>query len=232
MAAWPEYETTRALDVLRATEYSRLDRLGHIYLDYTGAGLNAICQVREHQSLLDSHVFGNPHSQNPTSATITAMVQQCRRKVLDYFHAAEDECAVIFTPNASGALKLVGESYPFGPDSHYLLTFDHHNSVNGIREFARSHRATTTYVPLTLPEMRVDEDALGLLLQPRRRRNRAAPVQARTDRLLQRPRASEFALHPGGLSPLRGQQGNRRGQDFPGNCQRLRRRPPVCQVRG
>ena len=93
--------------------------------------------------------------------TITALVEQCRRKVFDYFHAAEAEYTVIFTPNASGALKLVGESYPFGPDSHYLLTFDNHNSVNGIREFARSHHATITYVPLTLPEMRVDGDVLS-----------------------------------------------------------------------
>jgi molybdenum cofactor sulfurtransferase len=160
LAAWPAYEATRSLDSLRAAEYSRLDRLGHIYLDYTGAGLNAACQVREHLSLLESQVFGNPHSQNPTSTTITGLVEQCRRKVLDYFHASETDYAVIFTPNASGALKLVGESYPFGPDSHYLLTFDNHNSVNGIREFARSHHACITYVPLTLPEMRVDDDAL------------------------------------------------------------------------
>ena len=160
MAAWPAYESTLALDVLRATEYSRLDKLGHIYLDYTGAGLYASCQVREHLDLLKSHVFGNPHSQNPTSATITALLEQCRRKVLDYFHASDREYAVIFTPNASGALKLVGEAYPFGPDSHYLLTFDNHNSVNGIREFARSHDSAITYVPLTLPEMRVDGDVL------------------------------------------------------------------------
>ncbi len=43
---------------------------------------------------------------------------------------------MIFTTNASGALKLVGESYPFEAGDRYLLTFDNHNSVNGIREFA------------------------------------------------------------------------------------------------
>lgn len=160
LAAWPAYESTRRLDVLRETEYSRLDHLGHIYLDYTGAGLYAACQVHEHLSLLESQVFGNPHSRNPTSETITELVEQCRRKVLTYFKASEDEYAVIFTPNASGALKLVGEAYPFGSDGHYLLTFDNHNSVNGIREFARTNHARITYVPLRLPEMRVDEDAL------------------------------------------------------------------------
>ncbi len=160
-AAWPAYEETAQLDALRAREYSRLDKLGHVYLDYTGAGLYAACQVSEHLDLLASRVFGNPHSENPTSATITVLLEQCRRKVLDYFHASDREYAVIFTPNASGALKLVGEAYPFGPDGHYLLTFDNHNSVNGIREFARSRGSAITYVPLTLPEMRVDRGALA-----------------------------------------------------------------------
>ncbi|HST03826.1 MAG TPA: aminotransferase, partial [Chloroflexia bacterium] len=36
---YPAYDSTRKLDELRATEYSRLDRLGHVYLDYTGGGL-------------------------------------------------------------------------------------------------------------------------------------------------------------------------------------------------
>jgi molybdenum cofactor sulfurtransferase len=136
------------LDVLRGKEYSHLDRLGHIYLDYTGAGLYATSQLREHLTLLESDVFGNPHSRNPTSRTITDLVERCRRKVLSYFNAPEGEYVAIFTANASQALKLVGEAYPFAPDGHYLLTFDNHNSVNGIREFARAQHATITYVPM------------------------------------------------------------------------------------
>ena len=83
-----------------------------------------------------------------------------RSKVLDYFKASAEEYAAIFTANASAALKLVGESYPFGPGDRYLLTFDNHNSVNGIREFARSKGATISYAPLSLPAMTVDEAAL------------------------------------------------------------------------
>ena len=57
------------------------------------------------------------------------------------------EYRVVFTPNATGALKLVGEAYPFDAGSRFLLTSDNHNSVNGIREFARAAGATTTYLP-------------------------------------------------------------------------------------
>lgn len=159
-ATYPEWESTRALDDLRATEYARLDATGQVYLDYTGGGLYGESQVRRHAELLRSNVFGNPHSSNPTSMASTRLVQSTREAVLRFFNASPDEYTAIFTQNASGALKLVGESFPFHPGSHYLLTFDNHNSVNGIREFARGRGAEITYVPVMLPEMRVDENAL------------------------------------------------------------------------
>src|SRR5260370_13734817 len=69
--AYPAFASTRKLDELRATEYSRLDRYGHVYLDYTGGGLYAESQLREHMALLNSHVFGNPHSHNLPSLAMT-----------------------------------------------------------------------------------------------------------------------------------------------------------------
>ena len=50
--AYPAYAATRQLDALRASQYSRLDRLGHVYLDYTGGGLYADCQLRDHLAWL------------------------------------------------------------------------------------------------------------------------------------------------------------------------------------
>ena len=82
-------------------------------------------------------MFGNPHSTNPTSSSATEHIARARRAVLRFFNASPDEWTVVFTANASHALKLIGESYPFGPGDRFLLTFDNHNSVNGIREFAR-----------------------------------------------------------------------------------------------
>ena len=138
LSAFPAYASTERLDTLRATEYARLDQQGQVYLDYTGGGLYAESQLREHMALLTGGVFGNPHSKNLTSMAMTELVEQAREYVLRYFNASPDEYMVIFTPNATGALKLVGEAYPFGPGDNYLLTFDNHNSVNGIREFARA----------------------------------------------------------------------------------------------
>ncbi len=160
LQAYPQYAETYALDALRASEYSRLDRLGHIYLDYTGGGLYAESQLQQHMQMLQEHVFGNPHSSNPTSMAMTHLVEHARQYILEYFNAPPDEYVAIFTSNASGALKLVGESFPFQAGSHYLLTFDNHNSVNGIREYARGREAEVNYLPVELPDLRVDEEKL------------------------------------------------------------------------
>jgi molybdenum cofactor sulfurtransferase len=157
---YPSYLETELLDRLRATEYRRLDERRQIYLDYTGGALYAESQVRKHFHLLASGVFGNPHSANPTSMAMTEHVERTRRYVLEYFNAGADDYILIFTQNASGALKLVGESFPFGPASRCLLTFDNHNSVNGIREFARAKGATAAYSPLFLPSLRLDLESL------------------------------------------------------------------------
>ncbi len=159
LKAYPAYPTTRILDDLRASEYARLDIGGHIYLDYTGGGLYAESQLRRHNKLLSEHVFGNPHSSNPTSQAATELVEHAREYVLKFLNADSEEYLAIFTSNASGALKLVGESYPF-PGGRYLLTFDNHNSVKGIREFAHARGADVTYIPIALPDMRVDEGQL------------------------------------------------------------------------
>jgi len=161
---YPTYERTHLLDELRRTEYARLERQGQIYLDYTGGGLYSDRQVQTHLHLLQNNVFGNPHSTNPTSQVTTHRVESARRSVLSFFNASPDEYECIFTQNASGALKLVGEAYPFTPDSQYLLTFDNHNSVNGIREFARTRGAAIHYAPVNPPEMRIEDGKLAALL--------------------------------------------------------------------
>ena len=156
----PRYSETAALDELRRTDFARLDRGRHVYLDYTGGGLYADSQLVEHMRMLRENVFGNPHSVNPTSAASTELLERARARVLKFFNASHDEYEAIFTPNATGALRLVGEAYPFREGDRFLLTFDNHNSVNGIREFARARGAETTYVPSVAPDLRVDESLL------------------------------------------------------------------------
>ncbi|MGN9777608.1 aminotransferase class V-fold PLP-dependent enzyme [Micromonospora sp. H33] len=169
IAATAAYASTARIDELRATEYRHLDRDGQVYLDYAGAGVAARAQIVAHHGRLVSGLYSNPHSENHTSEAAGSLVESARRAVLDFFRADPSEYVVIFTPNASGACRLVGEAYGFGRGCPLVLTWDNHNSVNGIREYARAARAPVRYVPLAGPELRVAEsDVIAALAAGRR----------------------------------------------------------------
>jgi selenocysteine lyase/cysteine desulfurase len=106
------------------TEYSYLDAGGHVHLDYAGAGLPARAQLAAHAERIGGRCFGNPHSQNPASAASTDLVERARLAVPAHFNAPPEEYAAIFTPNATGACRLIGEAYPFGPRTRLVLTWD------------------------------------------------------------------------------------------------------------
>jgi molybdenum cofactor sulfurtransferase len=163
LTAYPEYARTSSLDALRASDFQRLDEQQHVYLDYTGGSLYADSLVRAHTELLAGHVFGNPHSTSPSSSSMTSLVERSRGAVLRFFNAAPGEYIAVFTANATAALKLVGEAYDFAPGGRAVLTFDNHNSVNGIREFARAKGARVDYAPLTVPELRINRPRLTAL---------------------------------------------------------------------
>ena len=114
----------------------------------------------------------------------TELIEQARARILSHFNASPDEYAVIFTPNATGACRLVGESYDFGPNNRFVLTLDNHNSVNGIREFARGRDAAVEYVPVRGPRA------------ARRRRRRTRRAGRGTGRAVRVPGAEQLHRRP------------------------------------
>jgi molybdenum cofactor sulfurtransferase len=160
VARHPAYLETSHLDEARRAELRRLDDAGHVYLDYTGAGVYPDSLPTRHLERLTAGVYGNPHSFNPASVASTELVEAARARVLEYFNADPSIYEVVFTSNASGALHIVGEAYPFEPGDQYLLTWDNHNSVNGLRQFAKRRGASFTYLPVQPPDLRVPENLL------------------------------------------------------------------------
>ena len=164
LAANPAFRETAAVDELRASEYGRLDASGDVYLDYTGGSLYAASQLEEHLRPAAGAVYGNPHSVNPTSSAATVLVERARAAVLRYFSAPEDEYACVFTPNATGALRLVGEAYPFGPrTASWPRSTTTTPSTGSASSRGRRARATA-YVPLEAPDLRVADGLLARYL--------------------------------------------------------------------
>ncbi|HZI26953.1 MAG TPA: aminotransferase class V-fold PLP-dependent enzyme [Gemmatimonadaceae bacterium] len=121
----------------RQRELSRVVRSGVAYLDYTGAALYPESLVRADTARLMEEVLGNPHSEHGPSRAASDGIAAARSALLEFLHADPSEYAVILTPNTTGACRIVAESFPFGRGSALLLSADNHNSVNGIREYAR-----------------------------------------------------------------------------------------------
>ena len=96
--------------------------------------------------------------------------EEARSSVLAFFDAPATEYTVIFTSNATGAMKLVGEAFPFVEDSSYILGVDSHNSVNGIRQFALAKGARVAYIVST---------PLGGIGEPETKVPASLPLQGR-----------------------------------------------------
>jgi selenocysteine lyase/cysteine desulfurase len=147
-------DTRTFFDELRDREFSRLDAQHHAYLDYAGSALYGDSQLRAHHEILRDGIFGNPHSDSAPSRASTAVMDNARRRLLRFLDVDESTHDVIFTANTSAAIKLVAEAYPFSKERGCFLAADNHNSVNGIREYARRAGAPVRYLPLD-PDLRL-----------------------------------------------------------------------------
>ncbi|KAJ4810324.1 Molybdenum cofactor sulfurase [Rhynchospora pubera] len=145
----------KSIDEIRATEFKRLQ--GKVYLDHAGATLYSEKQMEEVTKDLLSNVYGNPHSQNDSSTATSDLISEARQQVLRYFKASLKDYKCIFTSGATGALKLVGEFFPWSEESHFMYTLENHNSVLGIREYALNKGATVFAVDAENNECQYDK---------------------------------------------------------------------------
>ena len=133
---------------LRRHEFQRLDATGSVYLDYTGAALYPASLVRRDGQRLAAEVRGNPHSDSAPSLASTEAIETARHLTLRFLDADPAQYEVVFTANASSAIRILADAFPFRAGSRLVLTADNHNSVNGLRLPAQRRRAKAEYVPL------------------------------------------------------------------------------------
>ncbi|CAG9464717.1 unnamed protein product [Pedinophyceae sp. YPF-701] len=129
------------IDALYESEVGARLNGGH-YLDYTGSSVYTSSQLDSVFHELKASVFGNPHSANPSSALSSRLIEEARDRVLKHFNASPVDYHVVFTKSATGALKTVGEAFPWTDKSEYVYLRENHNSVLGVREFALQKQGT------------------------------------------------------------------------------------------
>lgn len=162
--AYPEHQ----VEAMRQQEYARLDEQQVTYLDHVGGTLPPDSLLEQDYQALKKTILGNPHSGSKASH---AAYQKACDEIYAFFGCTSEEYEIIFTANASSAIRLVAESFPFQQGSQLLLTKDNHTSVHGLREYATSKGAMVKYIPL-------DDDLLlhdGLMERALQRLQRGAP---------------------------------------------------------
>lgn len=90
-------------------------------------------------------LYGNPHSESAPSKLSDARVEIAREKALGFFMADPEEWDLVFTANATAAIKLVHDCFrdhsaETGRNWWYGYHKDAHTSLVGIREGTRMHR--------------------------------------------------------------------------------------------
>lgn len=121
------------IDQIREKEYPQLKH--GVYLDHTGSTTYAKSAIKNFGRDMLTNLYGNPHSNSPSSRASSMRVEEVRKRILRHFNTNEQDYSVIFTPNATGAAKMVGEMIPWTKESTYKYLRESHNSINGLRRF-------------------------------------------------------------------------------------------------
>ncbi|KAL4427707.1 hypothetical protein ABPG75_001796 [Micractinium tetrahymenae] len=148
LARFPDYgygpitATERRIDELWQREIAPRMPPGETYLDYTGSTLYLNSQLEAALKELEAGIYGNPHSINPSSLRTEGSVEALRARVLEFLGADPEVYDVVWTRSGTGALRELGETFPWSLASRFAYLVSNHNSVLGIREYARVHNAS------------------------------------------------------------------------------------------
>ena len=179
LSAYPGYSRTALLDQLRAAEHPTSTRA----VTSTSTTPARACRPRRSSARMPSGFAAGasgirtlrarppPRRPNWSSGPASRSWRTSTRR------RRSTRPSSLRTPRARAAWSA--EAYPFGPRTRFVLTYDNHNSVNGIREFARVRGAAVEYVPFSWRNLRVDDDEIRQALAQRRRRGLLAyPAQS------------------------------------------------------
>ncbi|TVY83978.1 Molybdenum cofactor sulfurase [Lachnellula suecica] len=102
-------EYNKAVEGFRDKEYPMLR--GKVYLDHAGTTLYAKSLIDDFSRKMLTNLYGNPHSRSEPAHLSGQEVDNIREKTLRFFGADPTHFDLIFTANATAAIKLVAESF-------------------------------------------------------------------------------------------------------------------------
>ncbi|KIX97788.1 uncharacterized protein Z520_06566 [Fonsecaea multimorphosa CBS 102226] len=136
----PETGYITNIDDIREAEYPQLKDT--TYLDHAGTTLYAKSLIQKYAEDLTGNLFGNPHSASASSQLSSRRIDDARLSVLRFFNADPDKFDLVFVPNATAAIKLVGDAFRDHESGfNYYYHSESHTSLVGVRELATGETA-------------------------------------------------------------------------------------------
>ena len=112
-----------------------------VYLDHGGTTIYAKSLIDQFSHQMINNLYGNPHSNSDPSRLSSEVVETVRLNALQFFKADPEHFDLIFTANATAAIKLVGECISDLASSktkrgRFFCGYhrDSHTSLVGLRE--------------------------------------------------------------------------------------------------
>jgi molybdenum cofactor sulfurtransferase len=142
---------------------------GVTYLDHGGTTLASKSLMDSFCAQMRTSILSNPHSDASNPSFSALMVENTRQKVLRLFDADPEHWDVVFTANATAAVKLIMESFAgYEQGFDYLYHYNSHTSLVGVREQSQNSRCLATIEETEywlsggqlLPETSVDRPTL------------------------------------------------------------------------
>ncbi|KAJ2799073.1 hypothetical protein H4S07_005538, partial [Coemansia furcata] len=135
-----DYDYGGRLETIRHKEYPQLynasSQLKTVFLDHAGSTLYAASHIRAQTEEMLTTIPANPHSNHPGSQWARDKIEQARDRLLEFFGTTSRDYALVFTANATAAIRLAGELTPMSKDGTFCYTSAAHTSVVGLRGIA------------------------------------------------------------------------------------------------
>ncbi|KAF7853888.1 hypothetical protein EAF04_010554 [Stromatinia cepivora] len=170
----------RQVEAFREEEYPMMR--GKTYLDHAGTTIYAKSLIDKFSKEMVGNLFGNPHSASAPAQLSGFVVDSVREKALKFLGADPAHFDLVFTANATAAIKLVAESFrDLALESSTSGSFwygyhkDAHTSLVGPREHTNGqHHCFTTDQEVedwlfgyrSLPGRREDDETPGIFAFP------------------------------------------------------------------
>jgi cysteine desulfurase/selenocysteine lyase len=157
------------VETIRGRDFPLLDRSQRVYLDSTATSQEPQPVKDRMHDYRRANLRGSNHSKNSAEAREAQLRHdEARQKLIAFFNS--HNYLVGFTGGTTDSSNWVASRFPFEKGDALLITEAEHNSqILTARNLAREKGADVCYIPITLPEGRLDLKYLKEVVSKRKK---------------------------------------------------------------